>query len=153
MKVDNISFEKKIRSIDWVKYLAPEYYDPNKMDFDPDKLAEVLIELGQINESSCNNGFLNEVRYAIGNDHRGTYYPAALEAIDLIIEIEKNSDNENARRVANCILNDLYYFQLEMGGNEGTGNNQSLYEAINDSIKEKLKPYSDEEFEKLLKGI
>ncbi len=151
--MENNSFEQKVRSIDWGKYLAPEYYDPNKMDFYPDKIVDVLIELSQINESNTKPGFLSEVRYALGNDHRGTYYPAALEAVDLIVDIEKNSDNENARRAANCILSDLYYFQLEMGGNEGNGGDQILYDAINDSIKEKLKPYSDEEFEKRLNGI
>ena len=87
--MENSSFEQKVRNIDWAKYLAPEYDDPNKMDFDSDELAEALIELSQINESDLTTGFLSKVRFAVGNDHRGTYYPAALEAIDLIIEIEK----------------------------------------------------------------
>ena len=141
--MENSSFEQKVRNIDWAKYLAPEYDDPNKMDFDSDELAEALIELSQINESDLTTGFLSKVRFAVGNDHRGTYYPAALEAIDLIIEIEKHSDNEKARTAAKDILIDLHYFQLEMGGDDGNGDDQSLYDLINDSIKEKLKPYSD----------
>jgi len=145
--VENPSFEQKVRSVDWTKYLAPEYYDPEKMDFDPNKIIETLTKLNNVNDSNNNSGFLSSVRYALGNDHRGTYYPAALEAIDLIIEIEKYSENQNSRNCAKCVLNDLHYFQLEMGGKDGNGNNQNLYDAINDLIKEKLKPYSDEEFE------
>lgn len=41
----DISFEEKVRSIDWTKYLEPEYYDPTRMNFNPEKLIEVLIRL------------------------------------------------------------------------------------------------------------
>jgi hypothetical protein len=62
-----------------------------------------------------------------------------LEAIDLIIEILENSRFEAARKSAAAVLNDLYHFQLEFGGND-----ERLYNAIEIIIKEKLRPYSDE---------
>jgi len=135
------SFEEKVRSIDWTKYLEPEYYDPEKMHYSPDRPIKALIQLSRYDESKAESGLSmdSEVRFAIGNDHRGTYYPAALEAIDLIIEIEKHSDIEAARKCAADILNDLYYFQLELGSDD-----KQLYEAIENIIKEKLQPYSDE---------
>jgi hypothetical protein len=140
-KVENNSFEQKVRSIDWSKYLAPEYYDPEMMFYDPARPVKALIQLNQFDESKAESdaGISSEVRYAIGNDHRGTYYPAALEAIDLIIEIEKCSDKEAARNCAKYILNDLYYFQLELGSKD-----KNLYDSINGVVREKLKSYSDE---------
>lgn len=134
------SFEEKVRSIDWTKYLEPEYYDPEKIAYFPEKTIRALIKLNQYSELEDDfSGLSGEVRYAIGNDHRGTYYPAALEAIDLIIEIEKHSDLEAARKCAAAILNDLYYFRLELGSDDN-----QLYEAIENIIREKLQPYSDE---------
>jgi len=139
--VENSFFEKKVRNIDWAKYLAPEYYDPETMHFDPSRPVKALIKLSQFNseDNVSANNLSSEILFAIGNDHRGTYYPAALEAIDLIIEIEKYSDNEKARSFAKLILNDLYYFQLEM-----SFENKDLFDLIDNSISEKLKPYSDE---------
>jgi hypothetical protein len=138
-----ISFEEKVRSIDWTKYLEPEYYDPEKMYYIPDKTISALIKLSQYDEDESNaefcSGIGSEVRFAKGNDHRGTYYPAALEAIDLIIEIEKHSEIEAARKCAYYILNDWYYFQLEIGNDD-----KQLYVAIESNIKEKLRPYADE---------
>jgi hypothetical protein len=135
------SFEEKVLSIDWAKYLEPEYYDPERMDYFPDKTVGALIKLNQYNEleGDFNSGLGSEVRYAIGNDHRGTYYPAALEAIDLIVEIEKHSELVAARKCDATILNDLYYFRLELGSDD-----TQLYEAIESIIREKLEPYSDE---------
>jgi len=141
MQMKDNSFEEKVRSVDWTKYLEPEYFDSEKIHYSPDRTIKALIQLSQYDESKDESGMGmgSEVRFAIGNDHRGTYYPAALEAIDLIIEIEKHSDIEAARKCATAILNDLYYFQLELGSDD-----KQLYEAIENIIKEKLQPYSDE---------
>lgn len=139
--MENNSFEQKVRNVDWAKYLAPEYYDPEIMFYDPSKTITALILLNQFNgmKNDLAADIGSKVRFAIGNDHRGTYYPVALEAIDLIIEIEKHSQKEKARKCAKNILNDLHYFQLEMNDK-----NKNLYDSINNSIREKLSPYSDE---------
>lgn len=79
--------------------------------------------------------------FALENNQRDPYNPAALEAIDLIIEIEKHSDEEPAQECARYILNDLHYFQLEVRSDD-----KRLYEEIENVIKEKLKPYADESF-------
>lgn len=135
------SFEDKVRGVDWAKYLEPEYYDPKRMDYRPDRTIKALIQLSRCSdlkaETAENLG--TDVRFAIGNDHRGTYYPAAIEAIDLLIDIEKNSDLEAARRYAADILTDLYYFELELGSKD-----EQLYAAIEKTIREKLQPYADE---------
>lgn len=136
------SFEEKVRNVEWSKYLEPEYFDPKKMYYNPERTIKALVDLSRceiLDDESTNPGLGGEVRYAIGNDHRGTYYPVALEAIDLIIEIEKHSKLDAARKWAASILNDLYYFQLELGSDD-----KQLYEAIENTIKEKLIPYADE---------
>ena len=139
--MNNSAFEEKVRSIDWTKYLEPEYYNPEKMDYRPDRTIKALIQLNRFDADDSKVGFgsgiISEVLFAIGNDHRGTYYPAALEAIDLIIEIEKHSESEAARKCAFDTLGDLYYFQLELGSND-----KQLFEAIENTIKEKLLPYA-----------
>lgn len=137
--MDDKSFEEKVRGVDWTKYLAPEYHDPENMDFFPDELPKTLIRLSRYRESEDGNAFGSEVLFAFGNNHRGTYYPAALEAVDLIIEVQKHSELKAARNFATCILNDLHYFQLEMNSKD-----EQLYESIESIIKEKLRPYSDE---------
>ena len=139
----DITFEEKVRGIDWTKYLEPEYYDPEKMHYNPDRTIKALIQLsrfdGDESKVEFGAGMDSEVIFAIGNDHRGTYYPATLEAIDLIIEIQKHSELEAARKCASAVLNDLYHFQLELGSID-----KQLYDAIENTIKEKLLPYSDE---------
>lgn len=142
------SFEEKVRRLNWTKYLKPEYCNPEEMDYSPEKLIKVLVQLSQYDGLNYESviGIGSEVRFAIGNDHRGTYYPAALEAIDLIIEIEKHSDLEAARNCATAILNDLYYFRLELGSND-----ERLYDSIESIIRKKLQSYSDEAYLALIR--
>ncbi len=140
--MNNVAFEEKVRSIDWAKYLEPEYYDPETMYYDPERPVKALIRLSQhdnLEDKSSNDSLDSEILFAFGNDHGGTYYPAALEAIDLIIEIQKHSEFEAARSFAADILDRLYYFQLEMSNKDA-----KLYESIESIIREKLLPYSDE---------
>jgi hypothetical protein len=40
-----ISFEEKVRSVDWTKYLEPEYFDPQKMFYNPERPVKALIRL------------------------------------------------------------------------------------------------------------
>lgn len=132
-------FEEKVLAIDWEKYSAPEYHDSNIMDYYPNKVPAILIGLSKADETNAGIGLASLVRVAVGNDHRGTYYPAALEAIDLIVELEKNSDNKAVRECAYDILNVWYYFRLEMSKDD-----EKLHEAVDKIIREKLEPYKDE---------
>lgn len=138
----DISFEDKVRSVDWAKYLEPEYYNPKTMSYNPANPVKALIRLSRFSDlenASSAEDLTSELRFAFGNDHRGTYYPAALEAIDLIIEVLEHSKLRPAQNCARGVLNDLYYFQLELGSDD-----QQLYDAIESTIREKLHPFSDE---------
>lgn len=134
------NFEDRILQLDWTKYLEPEYYDPEIISYYPERVAEALIALENFDESDAPHGIASKVRFAVGNDHRGTYYPAALEAIDLIIELSNTSEDERVRKCAYGILHDWYYFQLEMPHVD-----PQLFEAVDGSIRGKLQIYADDE--------
>lgn len=126
-----MSIEEKIKSVDWRQYRGPEYYDP-------DKLVQALLQLSVFDESNAKNDLDNKVLFAVGNNHAGTYYPAILEAADLIIEMEKYSSLESVRKCANAILSNLYYFEPELG----TYDKHSA-EDIFKFVKSKFSEYAD----------
>ena len=126
-----LDIKEKIISVDWLKYSGPEYYDPEEM-------VESLIHLSSHNESRARHGLDHKVLSAVGNNHAGTYYPAILEAADLLIEMEQSSELEKVRKCAYCILNNLYYFQPDVSNYK-----DHSYEHILSFVREKLSDYSD----------
>ncbi len=127
-----MSIDNSIKEVDWSSYEGPE-------DYNPEELIEALLHLNAYDESNAKNGLDNKVLFAVGNNHRGTYYPAILGAADLLIKIESSSTSKQARKCAYAILNDLYYFEPEVG----SFSNRS-FEEIAKFVENKLRPYSDE---------
>ena len=139
MKKENRLNEKilidKILEQDWKDEYSPSSYNPSK-------LKTSLISLVNVckNDDADEMGF--QVLNALGNNHCGTYYPIALLAIDILITIEESSvDNKERRNYTRALLNDLFYFELEMiGGSEESANK------IAREVKQKLFKYSDEKY-------
>lgn len=127
-----MTIEERIKSVEWRQYLGPEYYNP-------EELVQALLQLSVFDESNTTHGLDNKVLFAVGNNHAGTYYPAILEAADLIIEMEKHSSLESVRKCANAILNNLYYFEPELGTYS-----KHRAEEILKFVKLKLNEYADE---------
>lgn len=127
-----MTIEERIRSVDWNQYQGPEYYNP-------EELVLALLQLSVFDESQSKYGLDNKVLCAVGNSHAGTYYPAMLEAADLIIEMEKRSELKCVRRCAYAILNDLYYFEPELGSYSNHG-----AEHILNFVRSRLGEYADE---------
>lgn len=125
------TIEKKIQSIDWGKYWGSKYYDPVE-------LLESLEHLNKFDESKAKHGLDNKVLFALGNNHAGTYYPAILEAAEILIEIEQTSEIEAVRNCAYAILNALCYFAPEVG--DYIGHTCAQLEAF---VQEKLGAYAD----------
>ncbi|GAA3918481.1 hypothetical protein [Litoribacillus peritrichatus] len=123
--------EEKVRNIDWVKYSGPEH-------FDPDELVEALILLSRNDESRAVHGLDNKVLFAVGNNHAGTYYPAILGALEILIELEKQSTNLAVRKCSFAILNDLFYFTPELGSYQ-----THTEEELEKIVKERLRDYED----------
>jgi len=126
-----ILMEEKIRAVNWDKYNGPEFYDQ-------ESVIESLIHLSKNDVSMAPEGLDNKVHSALGNNHAGTYYPAILEAADLLIEIEMKSNSKRVRKCAYAILNNLYYFRAEVGSY--TGHSIEEVEAF---VHNKLAPYAD----------
>jgi hypothetical protein len=124
--------EERIRSVRWEQYAGPEYYRPGE-------LVEALIDLANFDQSRARHGLENKVLFAVGNNHAGTYYPAILEAADIIIAIEQESGVPESRNCAREILTDLYYFSAEVGAYAGHSAEQ-----IENFVRSRLESYADE---------
>ena len=92
---------EKVNSIDWTKYSGPKYYDPLKA-------RDAMLKLVVLSEESQNNATYNEVLFAIGNNHGGTYYPAIQGALKIITSVALSHEVEVARNCALEILIDIY---------------------------------------------
>ena len=127
---------EEIRGVDWSRYDGPKYYDSSVV-------ADVLVSLAELENGGQAEAVGRNVIWALGNDHAGAYYPAILGALDFIINIEKNTASEACRLCASSILNNLYYFDADVSGyvNETA-------EEIEQFVRAKLEPYSDEALDK-----
>ena len=100
---------KKIEAMDWTQYSGPDHYEP-------DEVPQALNKLIYLQNEEHRSKTYNSVLSAIGNNHAGTYYPAVIEAIKIIIDVALKSDMEVARNCSLNIMMDLYCtFCPEMG--------------------------------------
>lgn len=132
MIIENII--KNIESIDWASFVGSPWYKP-------DQVAKVLIRLATIEKDS--EIYAESVGHAvlstIGNDHCGTYYPAILSALDILIEIAEQPENELASQCALGILYDLCGFYPDLEGYPHIDHAE-----LKNWVDEKLKPYNDD---------
>ncbi|MBW8182161.1 hypothetical protein [Shewanella nanhaiensis] len=127
------SIINKLESIDWSQYCGPEYYDP-------DTVTPALLSLLYLENPSEANDVGDKLLFSIGNNHAGTYYPAILSALEIIIEIEQESKESIRKTCAGAVLGDLSSFEPDpdLGNYSGTTLEELLKYAQN-----KLEPYSD----------
>ena len=131
--MDDNKVKFKICNVDWAKYRGPELYDA-------EIVSDTLIALVELDDPQYAEEVGRKVIHSIGNDHSGTYYPAILGALDIIITLEHNSIKNSARQIcARAILNDLYYFEPEVGKYDGCTSIE-----LKEFAEKKLKYYSDE---------
>lgn len=99
----------EIKAIDWSQYLGPDCYNPAEVPW-------ALAQLIELKEEQLNSIVYHRVLFAIGNDHRGTYYPAIQDALMYIIKVALADGVEIAKNCALSILIDLYAsFEPEIG--------------------------------------
>lgn len=102
----------------------------------------ILNKIIDITPTQDSNSLGEEILRTIGNNHRGTFFPIAEEAIDILVTIlEYSQDNPKRKTFILGLLNDLYYFDLDL---EFKDNLNFLQKKK--SIKTKLEKYSDENF-------
>ena len=97
-----------IDEADWERFAGPEYYDP-------ESARRSLRELASIENEAAADTAYNDVLFGIGNSHAGSYYPAALCAVPLLVRISA-SGQPWPRYAALEVLTDLLIsFNAEAG--------------------------------------
>jgi len=125
-----------INTINWHIYTG-EHYQPERV---PTSLIALVLadkeskegisqrEGGDDADLLLNAKISSDVMFAIGNEHRGTYYPAVREALPFIFQIAFNGPHIVARNCAINIMINLYYFCPQCDSEE-------LENFVKDSIK------------------
>lgn len=99
----------EVKSTNWKAYEGPKYFKPHK-------LVDALLNLVQLRREDYKWDTYNEILFAIGNNHAGTYYPAILAALPLLIKLLKTSKREAVRNCIFEIFSEWYYsFTAEVG--------------------------------------
>lgn len=115
--MDISRFIEKVNSTDWQNYDDPEYF---RYRYDgicsfAQTVPSLLIALAALdNESDELNDLNGQIRFAVGNDHRGTYYPVIREVLPFIVEVALFGNHVEARASAICVMEDWYFFDPEI---------------------------------------
>ncbi|WP_462278221.1 hypothetical protein [Ferruginibacter sp.] len=84
----------EIKTTNWRLFNGPQFYQANKVE--PN-----LLQLINLTNESDKGKVYNDVLFALGNNHGGTFYPAVLKALPIIIRLIKATKSE---LVQNCAL-------------------------------------------------
>lgn len=122
---------KEVNRIDWSEFNGPALYSPCRLE---NVLAE-LVEMSAIEDA---NSLGDKILNSLGNNHEGTYFPAVLKALDILIEVEKRTTDPGKRMCIEAVLNDIYYFEPDLGGYNGC-----TAEELKVFVTTKLYDYSD----------
>ncbi len=125
----------KIEKTDWHQYSGPDCYEA-------DDVRPVLLSLLEFEKGKDPNHLGDKILFAVGNNHRGTYYPVLFAALEIIIAISSDDSNPPRQRCALATLNNLHYFEPEIGEYQGCTN-----EELGSFARKLLTPYSDEAYE------
>ena len=156
--MDVKGFTERVNGADWQRFDDAEYF---KFRFDginsfaqtvpPTLIALALADKEsdeQINMKSlkkqgisradfiANYPIGSSVRFAIGNDHRGTYYPVIREALPFIIEVALYGNHAVARACAIDTLVDLHCFEPEVCGIDSKDDLDELLRFVRKSISD-----------------
>ena len=93
---------ERLATTDWHKYDGQKKPDDNHV-------REALEELICLENESLLYKVQDNLLFAIGNNHRGTYYPVTIQAIEFIIYVAIDSDSEVARYASLETLILIYY--------------------------------------------
>ena len=115
--MDLNKFIENVNKINWKAFPFPDYY----LEYEKPEIIipKALISLASSTDeepitwkpehNTASPSLQAYVLNAIGNNHRGSYYPAIKEALPFIMEVALNGNNEFCRNNAIHIL-DLFCF-------------------------------------------
>lgn len=119
----------KIRKTDWQQYKGPKDYSYRKVY---PAFEDMILLRKEENKWKVNSNF----KYALGNDHGGTYYPAVLSGLPLLIDLVMHSPHEPVRNCALEVLCDWSSsFEPELGKYAGIGETE-LEQFVSHSIRD-----------------
>ena len=124
------------RQLSWDEFPGPPCYAPREVD-------GALASLCKIRDKRSANEAYNRVLFAVGNNHRGTLYPAAAAAAPRVLEIALAGEGI-VRTTALDVVMDLLLFSAEPGF--------EIFEWLDGSsadVKDEIKKSIQEEEEKL----
>jgi hypothetical protein len=101
----NTSLLEQIRDVNWANFAQPEW---NKSG----DIAHAFDLVLAANDATSSQNAYNQIMFAIGNNHAGTYYPVIVPALPFMAEI-MNNENLWARATVTSALADLYGFEPE----------------------------------------
>jgi len=123
-----MTIQEKIKTIDWTNHNGCNKY------YNSEKCQKSLLELILLNKESKITNTYDNVLFSIGNNHAGTYYPVILDALDIIIEVARNAQNEIARNCALEIISDLSFSFEPDAENYKSISTEELYEFVQNQI-------------------
>ncbi len=106
----NQGLKQLVKNVNWSIYDGVEGYDSKIVN---EALFE-LIDLEKL-EEVYSQSIEHKMISAIGNDHRGTFYPAILSALDILIEIAKFGSFKSSRSALAILDNLCASFFAETG--------------------------------------
>jgi hypothetical protein len=123
------SIAEKIRKTEWSSFSGSPWYKP-------EEVAPALERLANLEKKDQAENVGHIILSTIGNDHAGTYYPAIESALDIIIAIAEQEENQISKTCALGILYDLTCFEADLEGYTSTTKNK-----LETWVRTKLAPY------------
>lgn len=125
------------RQISWDEFPGPPYYAPREVD-------GALASLRTVHDKRSANDAYNRILFAVGNNHRGTLYPAAAAAAPKVLEIALSGEGI-VRTTALDVVMDLLLFAAEPGFEKF-----KRVDGLNGDVKDEIKTSIRQEEERLV---
>lgn len=93
---------EKISQIDWFKYSGSGFATPQQ-------ITQALTDLLTVIDKTDADRVYEQLMSAVAHNHSGTYFPAMLDALPLILFAALQPHNPVASNIALCFLWDIYY--------------------------------------------
>ncbi|GAB2814482.1 hypothetical protein [Ferruginibacter profundus] len=108
-QTNEAEFIDEVTHINWSQFKGAEYYQPRNVVLS-------LTNLVYLRNEEEKWHIYNDVLFALGNNHAGTYYPVIAAVLPLITKLLQSSQYELVRNCILEILSEWYYsFEPEPG--------------------------------------
>jgi hypothetical protein len=101
----------RIRATPWSRYAQPEWNTSSSV-------ADALINVSMAKDATSGSSAYNQLLYAIGNNHAGTYYPVLLPAMAFLSEMLCNGSPQTKTTVLSMLDDLIASFHPEPGHEE-----------------------------------